>query len=596
MIHRIGQRDEGYLLAYDTDPEDLVTHGILMTDLARWIEAIDARAVIVCLDCCHAAKIIARGGPLDEAVTRDMRIRPALLQSLAARGRYLIASCDEGQVSVEAEEWGHGLFTYHLLEGLSGAGDRDRDGKVGIAELFEYVAESVERDAHSVGKEQRPWSSSIGPGGVFLSILPSTSLAVEKRIDAVAGPNPSPERGRGDPPIASLIARIEAHRRSRDPAAIPEIFRALTHESKEVRERAKVAAGAVGWERTSAAIMDLARQGLASQVRPILEGLGAFESHRDVVALLDRLILVLKGDLRNQAILMLDRKRLVLEMEKAATVFRAIHSPLRLIRVLGQGLFASAYAAIDEDDELDVVVRVLRPEFARQPLIRANFLDLGRQSRRIVHQNLVLTREVRAFPEHELYFLVRDHVNGVTLQSCLFAATEFSVRKQIAILKQIGGALGALHHAGIVHCGVKPSNIFLTDNDRVVLGDPSLPMTGIGASMERLAYDYQYAVPEMFQGSGLPGREADLYALGCVAHELACGLPPFVADNPFQLSAMHVQSPLEAPSHRGSRLRLPGDALLLKLLAKSPSDRYTTSRDLLRDLELFEARTLGRTR
>src|SRR5262249_13527802 len=54
-------------------------------------------------------------------------------------------------------------------KGLRGAGDRDGDGKVGIAELFEYVAEAVERDAHSVGSVQRPWSSSIGPGGVYLS-------------------------------------------------------------------------------------------------------------------------------------------------------------------------------------------------------------------------------------------------------------------------------------------------------------------------------------------------------------------------------------------------------------------------------------------
>jgi uncharacterized caspase-like protein len=58
MIHRLGQRAEGYLLPYDADPDDLVTHGIQMTDLARWIEAIDAGALVVCLDCCHAAKII----------------------------------------------------------------------------------------------------------------------------------------------------------------------------------------------------------------------------------------------------------------------------------------------------------------------------------------------------------------------------------------------------------------------------------------------------------------------------------------------------------------------------------------------------------
>ncbi len=169
LIHRVGQRHEGYLLPYDADPDDIVTRGVLMSDLARWIDAIHAEAVVVCLDCCHAAKVIPRGGTPAEGATRDMRITPTILQELAGRGRYLIASCDDGEVAVEAENWGHGLFTYHLLEGLRGAGDRDGDGRIGIPELFEYVAEAVSRDARALGMVQKPWSCSIGPGGAYLA-------------------------------------------------------------------------------------------------------------------------------------------------------------------------------------------------------------------------------------------------------------------------------------------------------------------------------------------------------------------------------------------------------------------------------------------
>src|SRR5262249_10602304 len=158
----------------------------------------------------------------------------------------------------------------------------------------------------------------------------------------------------------------------------------------------------------------------------------------------------------------------------------------------------------DEEDGLDVVVRVLRPEYAGQPQVRARFLDLSRQARRVVHQNLVLTREVRAFPDQDLYFVVRAHVDGVTLQSSLFAGRDFSVPRAIVIVKQIAEALAALHRAGMVHGGVKPSDIFLADvnEDRVVLGDPALPAPALGAAMERLSYDYRYAAPEMFQGNG----------------------------------------------------------------------------------------------
>ena len=332
-----------------------------------------------------------------------MRIGPAFFQELTGRGRFLIASCDDGQVSVEAETWGHGLFTYHLLEGIRGAGDRDGDGRVGVAELFEYVAEGVERDARAMGTVQKPWNCSIGPGGVFLSAPPRSTLLgaqyqADERIDDVRDAADSCVQDLGRQPVDALIARLDAIRRSRDSAGIPTIFGGLVHGSNKVREQAKLAARALGWERTSAAILALARQGVADQVRTVLEGLAAFESHRDVVALVDRLVNLLKGDLRNQAILMLERKRLVLEMEKTVAVFSTIQSPYRISRVLGQGLFTSAFAAHDEEDELHVVVRVLRPEFAGQPLIRAKFLELSRQARQFVHQNLVLTREVPRSP------------------------------------------------------------------------------------------------------------------------------------------------------------------------------------------------------
>src|SRR4051812_11350387 len=145
-VAHIGSREEGYLLPHDADPDDVVTHGIAMSDVARWIDAIPARAVLVCLDCCHAGGILPAEG-LSLRGERDMHIRPSLLQKLGGRGRFVITSCDKGQKSIEADEFRHGLFTHHLLRGLAGAGDRDGDGHVSVAELFAYVSAAVSRDA-----------------------------------------------------------------------------------------------------------------------------------------------------------------------------------------------------------------------------------------------------------------------------------------------------------------------------------------------------------------------------------------------------------------------------------------------------------------
>jgi hypothetical protein len=181
----------------------------------------------------------------------------------------------------------------------------------------------------------------------------------------------------------------------------------------------------LGWNKVSTAVEELARSGDPGLIRTVLDGLAAFESHPQIVELLDRLAVILKGDLRNQTILLLERKRLGLELDKVIALFKEIQSPYRIEKALGQGLFTAAYLARAEEADLQVVVRVLRPEFVAQPQVRAQFLDLSKKALPLIHENLVLTREVRAFPERNIYFVVRDYVNGVTLQKLLEKQREF---------------------------------------------------------------------------------------------------------------------------------------------------------------------------
>jgi serine/threonine protein kinase/uncharacterized caspase-like protein len=609
MIHRIGQRDEGYLLPYDADPDDVVTRGILMTDLARWIEAIDAATVVVCLDCCHAAKVIPRGVSSAESLGRDMRISPAVLQELTGRGRYLIASCDDDQVSLEAEAWGHGLFTYHLLDGLQGAGDRDGDGRIGVAELFEHVAEAVARDARAMGTIQKPWSCSIGAGGVYLAApqwkggerRPKSAralavVATERlwREHGAAAAVSEIERTTDWADVDQLVAVLGLLRMMEHPAAIPLLFRCLAHAKEEIRNRAKKIVHIIGWAKVTAFIEVIARQCDAEQFGAVLDGLAAFEAHSEIVTLLDRLVTLIKGDQRNRTILLLERKQQALDLERIAELFRESNSPYQIKKALGQGLCTAAYLARDDSSELEVVVRVLRPELVNSPQIRAQFLDLSRRSIRLVHQNLVVTREVRTFTDRHIYYVVRDHVDGVTLQKLLESGRVFSPDQILKILTQLIRALSPLHVNGIMHGSIKPSNIFLCGEDRVILGDLALPLRGFSVQLDRLSYDYRYAPPEMFQQDGALGPCSDFYALGCVAYELACGAPPFVSDNHFELASKHAREAVEPPSRRGSSLGPAGDAFLLRLLAKSLSDRVQNLDEALEALAVLRGAVFPR--
>jgi serine/threonine protein kinase len=596
MVQTVGRREEGFLLPYDADPEDVVTRGVAMSDLARWIDGLDAQAVVVCLDCCHAGKVLGQRDPATTLTARDLELKPAVLQGMAGRGRYLIASCDEGQKSFECAELGHGLFTFHLLQGIAGAADRDGDGRVGLAELFNYVATAVSRDARQrFGREQKPWTSATWAEETYISWPHARTPVPEPdplerlwREQGAAAAVQAIEQTLPDAGEEPLQRALRLLGRMKEATGIPTIFRCLAHASEAVRKEARSALHALNWETVVGAVEGLARRGDPAGMAAVLDGLNAFEAHPRVVGLLDRLVVVLKGELRNRAILLLERKRLGLGLERVAALFRDIRSPYQIEKVLGQGLFTESYLARAEGTGLEVVVRVLRPEFVSQPHVRARFLDLSNQSVPLVHEKLALTREARAFPDQNIYFAVRDYIAGVTLQRVLEAGKRFEPIKVVRLVREVAEALTPLHRQGACHGGIKPSNIFLCEGDRVVLGDPCLPVQGIGVALDRLAYDYRYAPPETFLGGEAWGPRSDFYALGCVAYELLCGEPPFVSDNFHELAARHITGSIPPPGQRGSRLGEKGDAAVLKLLARSAAERYGTLAEVLQTFAFLE--------
>jgi serine/threonine protein kinase len=591
LVQTTGAREEGYLLPADADPDNPAGRGIPMSEVAGWIQGLDAGAVVVCLDCCHAGSILARGDtPLP--ARRDFVLRPDLLHGLAGRGRFLLASCDKGEFSVELAELRHGLFTYHLLQGLGGEGDRDNDGKVGVAELFEHVAESVARDARQRGLAQHPWNASVGAGGVYLarprrrsagSLLVSFErLRREEGDEAVVREVERRLPSCTEPELLELLRRLGhlAH-----PAAVPALFRYLLHSSASVREQARRALQAIGWEKSLAFAEDHARSADDAARESLLAGLAVFEARADLVHLLDRLVDVFRGDLRVRALQLLEHKRLGLDLEKTAAVFRQIRSPYRLQKVLGQGVFTASYLAHDEVMSVEAVVRVLRPEFVGRPEVRRHFLDLCRKAIHYHHPNLAHTLEVRAFAEENVYYIVRQYIPGVTLQHLLAAGRRFEPHQVLEVARQLLLALSALHPNGIAHGAVKPSNVFICSSNHVVLGDLGLPPQGVGEDLvKRLAYDYRYTAPEILV-SGIAAPAADLYALGCIAYELLCGRPPFLGDHYNDVLVQQATCRVPPPRRHCSNIPPGLEKLILRLLEKEANRRPASLEEVLRSLE-----------
>ena len=139
----MGRPDNLYLITYDTDPNDLASTAFPMWDMETALKRyIVADRVLILADACHS------GGVGQDFGTRSFG-NANLINSYLANldktkpGRAIMTASETNQLSHEGEQWGHGVFTYYLLEALKGKADTDGDGIVTIAEAFKYVYDKV---------------------------------------------------------------------------------------------------------------------------------------------------------------------------------------------------------------------------------------------------------------------------------------------------------------------------------------------------------------------------------------------------------------------------------------------------------------------
>ncbi len=133
----------GYLYPADYVPGDPEGTGLLAEDLTGLLNAIPAARVVLLLDACHAeaaAHVKAEAEP--KGMLPGFR-EPALDKLASGKGRVVIASCRESELSWTSASRGHSLFTHFLLEGLRGQARGPDDGTVRVLDLFSYLSEQI---------------------------------------------------------------------------------------------------------------------------------------------------------------------------------------------------------------------------------------------------------------------------------------------------------------------------------------------------------------------------------------------------------------------------------------------------------------------
>ena len=259
-------------------------------------------------------------------------------------------------------------------------------------------------------------------------------------------------------------------------------------------------------------------------------------------------------------------------------------------RRVGEGGMALVYLAQDLVHPRAVAIKVLRPELA-SAIGSDRFLREIALASRLQHPNILGLYE--SGESDGFIYYTMPFIEGETLRDRLDREKQLPVPDALALVRQIGGALGYAHRQGVVHRDVKPENILLRGGQALVAdfgiaravsqaGGQKLTQTGMAIGTPI------YMSPEQSMSDAIDGR-ADLYSLGCMLYELLVGEPPFAGSNPRALMARHSMEVV--PSMQVVRATIP-DAVedaVMRALAKTPADRFATVEDFVAALDGAES-------
>jgi serine/threonine-protein kinase len=247
---------------------------------------------------------------------------------------------------------------------------------------------------------------------------------------------------------------------------------------------------------------------------------------------------------------------------------------------------ADVYLAEQVSLGRQVAVKVLRPETLRHPAAVDRFAQEARAAASLVHGNIVQIHEVACIDG--IHFLAAEYVAGPSLKAWLGARGPLDVRQGLAVLAQVGSALARAAQQGIVHRDIKPENLLVTPAGEVKVADFGLARvlsSDVDLTQDGMTLGTPlYMSPEQGQGGAVDSR-SDLYSLGATTYHLLAGHSPFTGPTPLSVVIAHIQEPLVPLATLRPDLPAGLCAIVERLLAKRPDERFQSPGEMLQTVE-----------
>jgi eukaryotic-like serine/threonine-protein kinase len=259
----------------------------------------------------------------------------------------------------------------------------------------------------------------------------------------------------------------------------------------------------------------------------------------------------------------------------------------RIDRPLKSGGMAQVYHGWDVSLERPVAIKVIESRHRDKAAYAERFIREARTVATWRHEHII--QIYYADNEDGLYYFVMEHVDGLDLDDLLAeirATDELATHDDaLRIGRAVASALDYAHERGVIHRDVKPANILVARDGRIVLTDFGLAMNLQEGSSGEVVGTARYIAPEQARRSEAAVPQSDIYALGVVLYEMLAGRVPFDDPSPTSLAVQHLTLPPPPPRQFNPALSEATEAVLLQALQKEPAQRYQSGAELIAALE-----------
>lgn len=286
----------------------------------------------------------------------------------------------------------------------------------------------------------------------------------------------------------------------------------------------------------------------------------------------------------------------------------------KLLKELGRGAMGAVYLAKQLSLNRNVALKLIQAQWASNPSFVARFMREAYAAAQLTHHNVVQIYDLGA--DGDVNFFSMEFVNGQSLADLIAKQGPLEPQVAVGYVLQAARGLQFAHQQGMVHRDVKPANLMVNDQGVVKVADLGLvkapqladdlgpdaleaskvggPLSGslaAAASNVTLANTAMgtpaYMAPEQAENATGVDHRADIYSLGCSLYVLLVGRTPFEGGTALEVITKHKSKPIEWPASMAAKIPAGLSAVVMKMVAKKPEERYANLAEVIGDLEKF---------